>query len=73
MDDEQLWWSGTIGFHSLQAFSYAVYYHNCKVFGFRAMNEHVNLSVEQYEFGVDETKDFVKFYWRVSKNVQGGF
>ena len=38
-DEEQLWWSGTIGFHSSQALSYAVYFYNCKVFRFRAMNE----------------------------------
>ena len=50
-DEELLWSSGTIGFHSSQALSYAVFFCNCKVFGFRAMNEHVNLVVEQYEFG----------------------
>ena len=71
-DEEQLWSSGTIGFHSSQALSYAVYFYNCKVFGFRAMNEHVNLSVEQYEFGGDQTRYFVKFHGRASKNVQGG-
>jgi hypothetical protein len=64
--------SGTIGFQSAQALSYGVYFYNCKVFGFRAMNEHVNLMAEQYEFGVDETGEFVKFHGRVSKNVQGG-
>ena len=36
------------------------------------MNEHVNLMVEQYEVGVDETGEFLKFHGRVSKNVQGG-
>ena len=71
-DEEQLWSSGAIGFHSSQALSYAVFFYNCKVFGFRAMNEHVNLSIEQYEFGADETGEFVKFHGRVSKNVQGG-
>ena len=47
-------------------------YYNCKVFGLRAMNEHVNLVVEQYEFGVNETGEFIRFHGRVSKNVQGG-
>ena len=42
------------------------------MFGFRAMNEHVNLVVEQYEFGVNETGEFIRFHGRVSKNVQGG-
>ena len=63
--EEQLWSSGTIGFHSSKALSYSVYFYNCKVFGFRAMNEHVSLMAEQYEFGSD--KDVVK----ISKNVQG--
>ena len=40
-DEEQLWSSGTIGFHSSQALSYGVYFYNCKMFGFRVMNEHV--------------------------------
>ena len=34
-DEEQLWSSGTIGFHSSKALSYSVYFYNCKVFGFR--------------------------------------
>ena len=72
--EELLWSSGTIGFPSLQALSYAVFFYNCKVFGFRTMNEHVNLVVEQYEVGVDETGEFIRFHGndgRVSKNVQG--
>ncbi len=47
-------------------------FYNYKVFGFRAMNEHVNLVVEQYDFGVNETGEFIRFHGRVSKNVQGG-
>ena len=64
--------SGVIGFHSSKALSYGVFFHNCKIFGFRAMNEHVNLMVEQYEFGKDSQGEFVIFTSRVSKNVQGG-
>ena len=50
-DEEQLWSSGTIGFHSSKALSYSVQFYNCKVFGFQATNEHVSLMAEQYEFG----------------------
>ena len=56
-DEEQLWWSGTIGFHSSKALSYSVYFYNCKVFGVRAMNEHFSVMVEQYEFGFDKDCD----------------
>ena len=71
-DEEQLWSSGTIGFHSSKALSYAVFFHNCKAFGFRAMDEHVRLTAEQYEFGDDKEGDFITFNGRIVKNVQGG-
>ena len=71
-EEKQLWDSGLIGFHSSKAVSYGVFFYNCKIFGFRAMNEHVNLMVEQYEFGKDSQGEFVIFTGRVSKNVQGG-
>ena len=70
--EEQLWSSGTVGFHSSKALSYAVFYYNCKVFGFRAMNEHVNLIAEQYGFGADKEDDLIIFNARISKNVEGG-
>ena len=66
-DEEQLWSSGTIGFHSSKALSYSVYFYNCNVFDFQAMNEHVNLMVEQYEFGSDKDGDFITFNGRISK------
>ena len=53
-DEEQLWSSGTIGFHSSKALNHSVYFYNCKVFGFRGMNEHVSLMAEQSEFGSDK-------------------
>ena len=31
------------------------------------MNEHVNLVVEQYQFGADETGRFVKYHGKVAK------
>lgn len=71
-DEEKLWSSGTIGLASAQSLSYGVFFYNCKVFGFRAMNEHVNLMVEQYEFGTDSGGMFLNFTGRLSKNVQGG-
>ena len=45
----------------IEALSYSVYFYNCKVFCFRAMNEHVSLMVEQYEFGYDKDGDFITF------------
>ena len=71
-DEEQLWSSGTIGFHSWKALNYSVYFYNCKVFGFRARNEHDSLMAEQYEFGSDKDNDFITFNGRISKNDQRG-
>ena len=34
------------------------------------MNEHVNLMVEQYEFGSYKYGDVITFNGRISKNVQ---
>ena len=56
----------------IETLSYSVYFYNCKVFGFWAMNEHVNLMAEQYEFGSDKDSDFITSNCRISKNVQGG-
>ena len=71
-DEEQSRSTGTIGFNSAKALSYAVFFYNCKVFGFRAMNEHVSLVAEQYEMGTDKDGEFITFNGRVPKNVQGG-
>ena len=71
-DEKQLWDSGAVGFHTSKALSYGVFFYNCKVFGLRAMNEHVNLTVERYEFGKDSLGEYIVFTGRVSKNVQGG-
>ena len=68
-DEEQLWSSGTIGFHSSKALSYLMYFYNCKVFGFRGMNEHVSLIAGLYEFGSDKDGDFITFNGRISKNI----
>ena len=53
-DEEQLWSSATIGCHLSKSLSYSVYFYNCKVFVFWAMNEHVCHMVEQYEFGSEK-------------------
>ena len=53
-DEEQLCSSATIGCHLSKSLSYSVYFYNCKVFVFWAMNEHVCLMVEQYEFGSEK-------------------
>ena len=69
VDESKLWDTGVVGFHSGEASSYAVFFYNCKIFGLRGMNEHVNLACEQFEFGEDSTGQFVMLNGRLSKNV----
>ena len=69
--ENQLWESGTIGFHSSKALRSGVFFCNCKIFGFWAMDEHVSLVEEQYKFGKDSWGEFMVLIGRVSKNVQG--
>eukprot|EP00058_Branchiostoma_floridae_P002244 XP_002587732.1 hypothetical protein BRAFLDRAFT_94635 [Branchiostoma floridae] len=47
-DEDRLWESNTISLSTSEGMSYGVYFYNCKVFGLRAMDEHLNLLIEQY-------------------------
>ncbi|CAC5356086.1 unnamed protein product [Mytilus coruscus] len=59
----------------LEGLSYGVFYYNCKLFGFRGMDEHRDLDATQFEVVTDsvQKKKCLTFYGRVSKNNQGGF
>ena len=70
-DEKQLWDSDSVGFHTSKELSYGVFFFNCKVFGLRAIDKYVNLTVEQYEFGKGSLGEYMVFTGRVSKNVQG--
>ncbi|XP_078608426.1 uncharacterized protein LOC144880237 [Branchiostoma floridae x Branchiostoma japonicum] len=72
-DEDRLWESNTISLSTSEGMSYGVYFYNCKVFGFRAMDEHLNLLIEQYRFGTDTNGHYMYFTGMVSKNVQGGY
>jgi hypothetical protein len=72
-DEEQLWNSGTFNTNTSQGLSYLVYFYNCKVFGFRAKDEHVELLAEQFSFGSDKGKKFMQYSGRLAKNMTGAF
>ncbi|XP_063442151.1 uncharacterized protein LOC134722460 [Mytilus trossulus] len=75
IDDEKiLWEKGIFSMTTSEGLSFAVFYYNCKLFGFRGMDEHRDLDVSQYKILIDYTqnKRCLKFFGRVSKNVQGG-
>ncbi|KAK3728970.1 hypothetical protein QZH41_000475 [Actinostola sp. cb2023] len=72
-EEDILWSSGIIGLSSSQSLSYGVFFYNCKRFGFRSMNEHVNLMAEQYEIGSDREGEFINYTGRqVCKYMQDG-
>lgn len=52
--------------------SNCVFFYNCRLFGFRACDEHRNLDASQFAIGPETDLKYVEFMGRASKNVQGG-
>ena len=69
-----LWEKGVFSRNSAQGLLNIVYFYNCKVFGLRAGDEHRNLNVEQFRFGVsnDDGSEYLEFVGRSCKTYQGG-
>ena len=54
-DEEALLWAkGELGTHCGRAIQNTVYFYNCKVFGLRSYDEHLDLKCLQFEKSVDE-------------------
>ena len=71
-DEEALWESGAISTSSALGLSNGVYFYNCKIFGFRCKDEHVELQSEQYSFGTEEDgRQFIQYNGRLSKTMTG--
>ena len=72
-DEEQLWDSGAISLDTAQGLSYGVFFYNCKLFGLRALDEHVEMEKEQLEIVPGSQGRFgIHFKGRLCKNAQGG-
>jgi len=67
-----LWEKGIFDCHTALGLSRCVYFYNCKVFGLGAREEHRNLTIDQYEFGIDDAGKYVEFHGRASQNASGG-
>ena len=52
-DEHTIWEKGVFTEKTSKGVSYIMYVYNCKMFAFRARDEHVNLMVEQFSFGLD--------------------
>ena len=69
-DERMLWDTGTFNTNMAEGLSYCIYFYNSKVFGLRAMDEHVNLQADQFTIGTDEYNcKFLQFQGRLSKTV----
>ena len=73
VDDERILWdTGIFNVNIAEGLSYCVYFYNSKVFGLRAMDEHLTLQAEQFTIGMDEKNcRFLQFQGRLSKTVTG--
>ena len=72
-DEEQLWDRGAISLDTAQGLSYGVYFYNCKLFGLRALDEHVEMEKEQLKIVPGSGGRFgIHFKGRLCKNAQGG-
>ena len=73
-DEEELLWDKNIFNDSTaKGLLNIVYFYNCKVFGFRATDEHENLMTDQYVFGTANGKQCVTYHERLSKTVNGQY
>ncbi|XP_062601332.1 zinc finger MYM-type protein 2-like [Saccostrea cucullata] len=72
-DEEQLRNSGVLNQNTAQGLSVCFFY-NCKLFAFRANDEHRNLDVSQFSINYDHEPGlkYLEFKGRSCKNVQGG-
>lgn len=71
-DERRLWESNVFSGETATGLSYMMYFYNCKLFGFRAMDEHVNLMADQFVFGKSQDgSEFLRFKGRLSKTVIG--
>ena len=73
-DEEKMWSTGVLNMDSSTGLSNCVFFYNCKLFAFRANDEHRNLEASQFDivFDHESRSRCLEFTGRSSKNVQGG-
>ena len=74
--ENTLWETGVFNFISGCGLQNAVYFYTSKVYGLRAIDEHYNLSCEQFIFGNDTIGHYIKYEAKIIRGVwplQGEF
>ncbi|CAC5370180.1 unnamed protein product [Mytilus coruscus] len=68
-----MWDSGVFDCETATGLINIVFFYNCKLFGFRALDEHKELDASQHRISVDTNGNKLLHYTgRLCKNVQGG-
>ncbi|CAG2201850.1 unnamed protein product [Mytilus edulis] len=68
--ESTLWEKGLLGSTSSKAIMRTMFFYNSKPFGLRGVDEHRNLSVDQFELGKDQTGSFILFKGRANKTYK---
>lgn len=75
VSDEQealLWEKSSFSMNDAVGLQRAVYFYVCKAFGLRAVDEHRNMQISQFEFGEDDQGKYVLFVGKNNKIYGGG-
>ncbi|XP_062599022.1 uncharacterized protein LOC134260486 [Saccostrea cucullata] len=73
-DEMRMWETGVFSLETASRLSNAIFFYNGKCFAFRGMSDHKQCDADQFEIGFDHenSRKYVKYTPRVTKNVQGG-
>ena len=66
-----LWDKGLLGKSTAKSLSNTMFYYNSKLFGLRGVDEHRNLTTDQFEFGKDQLGKYIQFKGRTNKTYKG--
>ena len=69
--EQQLWDKGFLGKDTAKSLSNTMFYYNSKLFGLRGVDEHRNLTTDQFFLGSDQSGKFIQFKGRSSKTYKG--
>ena len=67
--EDILWEKGLLGNATSKAMLNTVFYYNSKLFGLRGVDEHRNLSVEQFELGSDQNGSYLRTVFSTGRDI----
>ncbi|XP_052084902.1 uncharacterized protein LOC127722094 [Mytilus californianus] len=70
--EDILWEKNLLGNKSSKSVLNTMFFYNSKLFGLRGVDEHRNLSTDQFKIGKDQNGHYIAFSGRASKTYKGG-